>query len=216
MFGKATDTYNVFLVSVDSLLYCIKTGGTIKGIIEKIRQDPTANKKQKLELPVIMWQGTFSHRADSGVQSLSSLMCVDIDHKPAEELTKLRSCLMSEPWVMAIFLSPSGDGLKVIVKTDNFNIDNYKNCYRQLEKMFEDQYGIQPDNKCEAGYRTKSIFVQAGTLCKAGISMEKTLKYLKEHYLPTGYDESKLEYETNRAYDKYAVEFGTERGTYRP
>ena len=29
MFGKATDTYNVFLVSVDSLLYCIKTGGTI-------------------------------------------------------------------------------------------------------------------------------------------------------------------------------------------
>ena len=150
MFGKATDTYNVFLVSVDSLLYCIKTGGTIKGIIEKIRQDPTANKKQKLELPVIMWQGTFSHRADSGVQSLSSLMCVDIDHKPAEELTKLRSCLMSEPWVMAIFLSPSGDGLKVIVKTDNFNIDNYKNCYRQLEKMFEDQYGIQPDNKCEA------------------------------------------------------------------
>ena len=46
--------------------------------------------------------------------------------------------------------------------------------------------------------------------------MEKTLKYLKEHYLPTGYDESKLEYETNRAYDKYAVEFGTERGTYRP
>ena len=78
MFGKATDTYNVFLVSVDSLLYCIKTGGTIKGIIEKIRQDPTANKKQKLELPVIMWQGTFSHRADSGVQSLSSLMCVGI------------------------------------------------------------------------------------------------------------------------------------------
>ena len=304
IFRSATDTHNASQAGVGALFECIRTGGSIKGLIELIRIDPIASKKRKLELPVIMWQGAFTYRADNGLRSLSSLMCVDIDHKTEEEIITLRTSLMREPWVMAMFRSPSGDGLKVIVKTDNMDMAHYKNCYRQLEALFEERYGIQPDNKCEAvsqgcfasydpdvyvnpnvadlhleydsafdtqsekaivsgnpvssysprpmsqvdaflcqlgnglsdddiiqiadkrfarypkrytdGYRTKSIFVQAGTLCKAGISMEKTLKYLKEHYLPTGYDESKLEYETSRAYDKYAVEFGTERGTYRP
>lgn len=303
IFCNATDTYNVSQASVADLLYCIMAGGNIRNIIEDIRRDPVANKKRKLELPVIMWQGIFSHRADSGLSSLSSLMCIDIDHKPLEYLTDLRFRLMQEPWVFAMFLSPSGDGLKVIVKTDNYTPEHYKNCYRQLEKIFEDQYGIKPDNKCEAvsqgcfasydpylyvnfnvqdlhlvynsafdtpsqkaaltktsssctpqpkklvsnflsqlgnglcdeeiieiadkrferypkrytdGYRTKSIFVQAGTLCKAGISMEKTLKYLKERYLPTGYDEAKLEQGTENAFNTFGEQFGTERGTYRP
>ena len=66
------------------------------------------------------------------------------------------------------------------------------------------------------GYRTKAIFVQAATLCKAGIPKEKALKYLKEHFLPTGYDEWKLEYETARAYSKWDDHFGSERGNYRP
>ena len=303
MFRNAVDTYNSTQVSVTALLECIKTGGSIKGPIEEIRRDPLINKRRKPELPIIMWQGTFSHRADSGVVSLSSLMCIDIDHKTADELRMLRSYLMNEPWVFAMFRSPSGDGLKVVVKTDNYDANHYKNCYRQLEALFQERYGITPDNKCEAlsqgcfasydpdiyvnqdvqdlhleynpayedlpktsgqqastkpysqkvmspvdmflsqlgnglsdediieiadkrfarfpkrytdGYRTKSIFVQASTLCKAGIPLEKTIDYLKKHYLETGYDETKLEYEASRAYNKCAGEFGTERGNYRP
>ena len=303
IFRNATDTHNASQASVGALFECIRTGGSIKNLIEEIRAFPIACKKRKLELPVIMWQGTFTHRADIGLRSLSTLMCVDIDHKTEEELVTLRTSLMNEPWVMAMFRSPSGDGLKVIVKTDNTETAHYKNCYRQLEKLFEDRYGIKPDNKCEAisqgcfasydpdiyvnsnvqdlhleynpafdiiptttqqgvahtsdatkplspvdlflgqlgnglsdeeiieiadkrfarypkrytdGYRTKSIFVQASTLCKAGIPKEKTMAYLKEHYLPTGYDDWKLVYEVDRAYDKCAGQFGTERGNYRP
>lgn len=303
MFRSATDTYNSIPVGVCALFESIRTAATIQGVIEEIRREPTANKRLKCALPVIMWQGTFSRRADNGLQSLSSLMCADIDHKTQEELMTLRASLMNEPWVMALFRSPSGDGLKVIVKTDNYDVAHYKNCYRQLEKMFEEKYGIAPDNRCEAvsqgcfasydpdiyvnphvqdlhleynpafditpttihqgdthtfaapkpmsqvelflgqlgnglsdeeiieiadkrfarypnnytdGYRTKAIFVQAATLCKAGIPKEKALKYLKEHFLPTGYDEWKLEYETARAYSKWDDHFGSERGNYRP
>ena len=303
VFRNATDTHNALQASVGTILECIRTGGSIRSLIEEIRQFPIARKKKKLELPVIMWQGTFTHRADIGLLYLSSLMCVDIDHKTPEELLMLRTCIMREPWVLSIFRSPSGDGLKVIVKTDNMEVAHYKNCYRQLEALFEERYGIKPDNKCEAisqgcfasydpdiyvnpnpqdlhleydpafditpattqqgiaqtsappklisqvdlflgqlgnglsdeeiieiadkrfarypkrytdGYRTKSIFVQASTLCKAGIPKEKTMEYLKEHYLLTGYDEWKLEYETSRAYTKWNDHFGTERGNYRP
>lgn len=302
-FRNATDTHNALQANVGTIFECIRTGGSIKSLIEEIRQFPIACKKKKLELPVIMWQGTFTHRADIGLLSLSSLMCVDIDHKNLEELLMLRTRLMREPWVLSMFRSPSGDGLKVIVKTDNMEVAHYKNCYRQLETLFEERYGIKPDNKCEAisqgcfasydpdiyvnpnpqelhleydpafditptttqrgvaqtsapqkaisqvdlflgqlsnglsdediieiadkrfaryprnytdGYRTKAIFVQASALCKAGIPMEKALIYLKEHFLPTGYDEWKLEYETARAYTKWDDHYGTERGNYRP
>lgn len=302
-FRNATDTHNALQANVGTIFECIRTGGSIKKLIEEIRAFPIACKKRKLELPVIMWQGTFTHRADIGLRSLSTLMCVDIDHKTEEELVTLRTRLMREPWVLAMFRSPSGDGLKVIVKTDNTETAHYKNCYRQLEALFEERYGIKPDSKCEAisqgcfasydpdiyvnpsvqdlhleynpafdiipttihqgdthtfaapkpmsqvelflgqlgnglsdeeiieiadkrfarypnnytdGYRTKAIFVQATTLCKAGIPKEKALQYLKEHFLPTGYDEWKLEYETARAYTKWDDYFGSERGNYRP
>lgn len=304
IFTKVDKIYNGSLASVESLFECIRIGGSIKNIIYEIRNNPIADKKAlKRKLPVITWQGIFSHRKDSGLLSLSSLMCIDIDHKTEQELSDLRSSLINEPWVMAVFRSPSGDGLKVIVKTDNYDPTIYKNCYCQLEDLFKKRYGIKPDNNCEPlsqgcfasydpdiyvnynaeelhlqydpvydkeknitkskvsantyqqqaismtdrflgmlgnglsdediieiadkrfarfpnrytdGYRTKSIFVQASTLCKAGIHIDKTLKYLKEHYLPTGYDECKLENETMSAYMKCASLFGTERGNYRP
>lgn len=304
IFNKVDEIYSGSIASVESLLYCIQTGGSIKPIIEEIRNNPIADKKAlKRELPVIMWQGVFSYRADKGVQSLSSLMCIDIDHKTEQELSTLRSSLINEPWVLSVFRSPSGDGIKVIVKTDNYDPYVYKNCYCQLEDLFLKRYGIKPDNNCEPlsqgcfasydpdiyvnpnaqdlhlqydpafdkvknitnsqlstniyqpqalsmtdrflgmlgnglsdediieiadkrfarfpkrytdGYRTKSIFVQASTLCKAGIPIDKTMTYLKKHYLPTGYDESKLENETSRAYEKCAAFMGSERGNYRP
>ncbi len=304
IFTKVDKIYNGSLASVESLFECIRIGGSIKNIIYEIRNNPIADKKAlKRKLPVITWQGIFSHRANIGLHSLSSLMCIDIDHKTDQQLSDLRSSLINEPWVMAMFRSPSGDGLKVIVKTDNYEPSIYKNCYRQLEDLFHRRYGIKPDNNCEPlsqgcfasydpdiyvnlnandlhleynpdfditkqatkqkisnapycqeplsqvniflsqignglsdediieiadkrfaryskryidGYRTKSIFVQASTLCKAGIPIDKTLKYLKGCYLPTGYDECKLENETKGAYMKYSSLFGIERGNYRP
>lgn len=304
IFNKVDQIYGGSLASVESLFYCIKTGGSIKGLINEIRNNPMADKKAlKRKLPVIMWQGVFSHRKDNGIQSLSSLMCIDIDHKTEQELSNLRTSLIDEPWVMAVFRSPSGDGMKVIVKTDNYDPSIYKNCYCQLEDLFLKRYGIKPDNNCEPlsqgcfasydpdiyvnpdaqdlhlqydpaydkeknitqsavlaytyqpeaismtdrflgmlgnglsdediieiadkrfaryprrymdGYRTKSIFTQASALCKAGIPMEKTLVYLKANYLPTGFDEYKLEHEVGQAYSKNASSFGIERGNYRP
>lgn len=66
------------------------------------------------------------------------------------------------------------------------------------------------------GNRTKAIFVQASILCKAGISQEKAINYLKEQFLQTGYEEYKLVHETNQAYNKNCNSFGSERGNYLP
>jgi hypothetical protein len=65
------------------------------------------------------------------------------------------------------------------------------------------------------GYRTKSIFVQAATLCKAGIKQEDAMMYLKSKFLPTGKVESSIEHEAMRAYEKDADVFGSERSSYQ-
>lgn len=66
------------------------------------------------------------------------------------------------------------------------------------------------------GNRTHSIFVQAKTMCEAGIDLEKAIDYLKTRYLPTGYNEDKLIYEVGRSYEKNADMFGMKRGEYKP
>ena len=96
-----------------------------------------------------MWQGIFTQRNNNGCKSLSSLVCIDIDHQTEQDLEHIRQIIKTWPFVLAFFVSPSGDGLKVIIRTDNYSIDDYGNCYRQVEKLFTDAFGIQPDSRCE-------------------------------------------------------------------
>ena len=294
---------------IGSILNCIGKGA-IHEQIERIRRAPNKKTRDtlKLALPVITWQGIFKHRADNGLASLSSLICIDIDHRTNDELTVIQNELRTWNFVVAFFLSPSGDGLKVIIKTDLRDSNYYLNCYKQLEKLFVDRFGIEPDSKCEIlsqgcfmsydpglyvnidvedwhftydptfdkhcqsskswnlssggyqqevpisayaafmnqlgtirnnmtdeqiiqildrkfhgykqnyvdGNRTKAIFVQASILCKAGISQEKAINYLKDQFLQTGYKEYKLVHEASQAYNKNCCSFGSERGNYLP
>lgn len=128
-------------------------GGKLRQNIEEIRQYPhdknTRTYLKRKNLPVVTWQGIFDERKNSGIRHLSGLMCIDIDHCPIDDLTSYRSALMNQPWCVAVFLSPSGDGLKVIVQTDNYDIAAYHSCYCQLEDYFYLNYGVKPDNNCE-------------------------------------------------------------------
>jgi hypothetical protein len=76
-------------------------------------------------------------------------VCIDIDHQAGLDLNCIKQVISGWPYVLAFFTSPSGDGLKVIIKTDNYSIDDYGNCYRQVENLFTDAFGIQPDSRCE-------------------------------------------------------------------
>ena len=293
------------------ILDIIKTGDhgvaqNINAIRNAVSKEDRDRLKQKLQ--VVMWQGIFTQRNNNGCKSLSSLVCIDIDHQTEPELEHIRQIIKTWPFVLAFFMSPSGDGLKVLVRTDNLSIDDYGNCYRQVEKLFTDEFGIQPDSSCEDlshtcfisydpnmycnpnsqpwhyeydstfdkpkpslysgssshsrygnpdkpyltvegfiaemnrmrctltdeqiitildirwskfpnnyqdGNRTKSVFIQASALCKAGIDMDKALEYLKSKFLPTGFDEGKLGREVYQAYEKNNQLYGSERSNYR-
>lgn len=142
--------------NIGILFETIRVGGkdgNLKRNVEEIRRYPhnkdIRTSLKRNNLPVITWQGVFNPRENKGVQSLSGLMCIDIDHCSDKELELYKPPLISEPWCVAVFLSPSGDGLKVIVQTDNYDIAAYHNCYCQLEEYFLVNYGVKPDKNCE-------------------------------------------------------------------
>ena len=96
-----------------------------------------------------MWQGIFTQRNNNGCKSLSSLVCIDIDHQTEQDLEHIRQIIKTWPFVLAFFVSPSGDGLKVVIKTDNISLIHYGNFYRQVEQKFINQFGIEPDDDCD-------------------------------------------------------------------
>ena len=137
---------------VERLFGIIKTGDCgVAGKIIAVRNAMSKEERDKLksQLQVVMWQGLFTNRSNNGCISLSGLLCIDIDHQDENTLDGIRQTISGWPYVLSYFRSPSGDGLKVIVLTDNFDVGNYSNCYRQVEKLFHDAFEIKVDQSCE-------------------------------------------------------------------
>ena len=154
IYDNIRDTNNVRTATIESLLRCIQCGGKTGDVahkIESIRIESDKEKRSamKKELPVIMWQGTFNSRCKSGLKSLSGILCIDIDHKSEPELSKIMGMLVNVPWILAFFRSPSGDGLKVLVKTSVQTAQDYENCYAQLIDIFHQSFQCDVDESCK-------------------------------------------------------------------
>lgn len=149
-FGCITDTANPQPATVGGILNGIYQDRGLSSQVLSIRNeaDDATRKALKGQLPVIMWQGQFSQRSKNGLQSLSGIICMDFDHIGEEGIQRLKIVMSSTPWILAAFTSPSGDGLKVLVKTPVTNPTEYENCYRQLIDVFSSQFGCIADPNC--------------------------------------------------------------------
>ena len=101
----------------------------------------TASDAQRHELkkflPNINVNGTFSHRADDGIKEYNGITALDFDHIPENEMQDIKDKLKQNPYTCFMFESPSGNGLKVLVRHDNTNPALHWNVYAQLIKEFE-------------------------------------------------------------------------------
>ncbi len=124
--------------NVDSILETIRVGDwcTIKSKILKLQavQDKKQFDDLKRRLPVITWNGVFTHRDASGCSVYSSFTALDFDH--VDNLDECKEWLQTFPCVYAYFKTPSGKGLKAIILHDNRNKANHTDLYSQLLKIF--------------------------------------------------------------------------------
>ena len=103
--------------------------------------------KQALMAP--SWSGVSSKRGDKNCESYSGLLCADLDHvRPRVRLKTLRLAVEQDPHVHAVFVSPSGDGLKVLFAVAG-GLDKHLQNYFAVAKYVKDKWGLDVDAACK-------------------------------------------------------------------
>ena len=142
--GKSTVFKNIFSTTeplfVDhlELLKRIKDGNS-KTVIERIRGSETKDEKDKLKkrLPSICWSGKFSQRDENYFLEHSGIMCLDIDAVDKKDLQVIKDTICDNEFVLSCFVSPSGNGLKVLVKV-TADKENHKGHFLALEDYYNE------------------------------------------------------------------------------
>lgn len=141
IFQNIRDTDTPFFRPVGKILERIKVGAT-KDLVKRIRseKDKSYRNELKKQLPAICFSGKFSKRADNSLSEHSGLICLDFDgYQKQKELLQDKEKISKNKYVYSVFISPSGNGLKVLVKIPK-DPDNHQNYFNSLEKYFNSPF----------------------------------------------------------------------------
>lgn len=112
IFAKYNQTTRGHEITAQQAFARIKNNIKQKDLIQKIREtkDKDERDKLKLQLPLYCFSGLFSHRNDKSCIEHSGLICLDFDNEILDNI------LAKKEFIYACFLSPSGNGYKVLIK----------------------------------------------------------------------------------------------------
>jgi hypothetical protein len=113
--------------------------GKHEKIIKDLRAEVDAEKKKLLKgsLSAVTFCGTFTTRKKDNLKQGSGLAILDFDK--LENVIEYKDKLKSNDYIFACWISPSGNGLKALVKIPIIKNDaEYKNIYKQLCIIFPD------------------------------------------------------------------------------
>jgi hypothetical protein len=141
IFKTIKDTDTPFFRPVHKILDRIKNGSS-KEIVRKVREEKRKTERNELkkQLPAICFSGSFNKRADNSIVEHSGLICLDFDgYAKQKELLQDKENFTKNKYVFSVFISPSGNGLKVLVKIPP-DPENHTNYFNSLEKHFGSVY----------------------------------------------------------------------------
>jgi hypothetical protein len=139
-------------ISVELALNRIKSGNS-KKLVEEIRNTLDKEKAGELKknLPCICFSGKFgADRKDEQIISHSQYLVLDFDN--VYELRDKQTELISNKFVYACWVSPSGNGLKALIKIANG--EKHRDHFEALEEIFPevDKSGKNPSRVCYESY----------------------------------------------------------------
>ena len=140
IFKDIKQTSQPFYKHVNVILDRIKDGAS-KDTVKSIRgeKDKENRRVLKAKLPAICFSGTFSKRSDNAIINHSGLICLDFDeYKTKTLMLQEKQRLSKDRYVFSVFVSPSGNGLKVLVKIPT-ETDNHKNYFLSLQNYFNSE-----------------------------------------------------------------------------
>lgn len=136
--------------TLEEIVDIIRKGG-VSPLIEKIRaiadDKERGEAKKKLKFFTLGISKQMSRKTDSFIKSQYILL--DFDHvSNTANLHKKKEEIASDPETCVCFISPSGDGLKVIYKMTEPITDKteFTSIYKKIASIRSKKYGIQADH----------------------------------------------------------------------
>ena len=135
--------------TIPTILEEIKTGKYLHAIVY-LRKSLLENKleaynKAKKSLPAFTPSGKFiDGRKVELLAEYSNFMILDIDKLEPEALQKAIGLVKNCEFTFASFISPSGNGLKILVKTDNVKTE-HKETFLLIQTHFETLLNLEID-----------------------------------------------------------------------
>jgi hypothetical protein len=141
IFKDIKNTSQPFYRDVGIIIERIKEGAS-QEIVRTIRSEKDKSKRNQLKqsLPAICFSGKFTKRNDASITEHSGLICLDFDgYENDKFLLEEKENLTKDRYVYSVFISPSGLGLKVLVKIPE-EVDTHKQFFNSLQQHFNSPY----------------------------------------------------------------------------
>jgi len=182
IFRNIKDTNAPFYRDVEVILDRIKQGAS-KELIKKIRGEKNKKLRQELKahLPAICFSGVFTKRNDTSIREHSGLICLDFDGYDArKDLLQDKEKFTKNNYVYSVFISPSGKGLKVLVKIPQ-DMDNHVHYFNSLRNHFNnDKFDVTSKNLSRVCYESYDALIYVNENSSVWDKIEE-IEYEEKH-----------------------------------
>lgn len=178
-FKTINETSTPFHVDVNVAIDRIKNGKS-KELVEDVRKETEKNARneKKKKLPAICFSGTFSKRADNAIIEHSGIICIDFDgFRDNQHLFQKREELIADKYSYCVFTSPSGDGIKVLVRIPKDPM-NHKKYFNALKKYYDcDEFDVTCKNISRVCYESYDPDIHVNDLSLIWSDMDNSDEY---------------------------------------
>ena len=153
LFSNVSDRNTHSVQPLDRLIKRATTSEKLKHNTYAYRQyllnNPNAAKQEKSKekvkrFPAVTFAGTFTGTGKANdIKKMSGLIVLDIDH--ITDLKEALNQIQQDNHTYIVFTSPSGDGLKVIIKHNLKDPTQWKYLYMELESYYKQRFNIDTD-----------------------------------------------------------------------
>jgi hypothetical protein len=164
-------------ITIEHALKRVKEGKS-KGLVDEIRNTLDKEKAGELKknLPCICFSGKFgADRKDEQIIAHSGFIVLDFDN--VYDLRDKQTEIISNKYVYACWVSPSGNGLKALVKiADGLK---HREHFQALQEVFPeiDKSGINPSRVCYESYDPDIYINQDAEVFNSTKKTEKIVTY---------------------------------------
>ena len=146
--------------------------------VSRVRSAESAEARAKIkreELAAWSLSGEFRERGDANLAAHSGLLSYDFDHVAEAEV--LRDEVGRLPYVRLAFVSPSGEGVKVVVEVEPAprDAEEHREAWKRVEAVLEDNVGREAssDEVCVNAERLCFVSHDAGAVYReAAVGLE--------------------------------------------